>query len=23
MSRYNTLPFIFKCFRDKQHTQWC
>jgi len=20
---YNTLPFIFECFHDEQHTQWC
>jgi len=22
ISRYNTLPFIFECFHDEQHTQW-
>ena len=22
ISRYNTLPFIFECVHDKQHTQW-
>jgi len=23
ISRYNTLPFIFECFHDEQHAQWC